>query len=392
MSRDDASPGGPDPALLLTLLRRSAETAPDRLGDLLREVLEPAGFRSVELRLVDQRCLWLLPVSASGSGSTAVAIEGTRPGDAFREQRPVVDGERVWLPVTETAERLGVLGVDPPGPVEGAIVFCEHLAHLTGQLLHTRGRYTDTYLRFRRREPMELAAELQWTMLPPLDFATPSVVVAAAIEPAYDVGGDAFDYSLDGDILHFALFDAMGHGLEAATISALALGAYRNGRRAGRSMVEVMQQVDDVLFGHFGGDRFVTGQIGRLDTAGGRLTWLNAGHPQPLLVRAGVAVEAIEAPPRIPLGLGPDPVVEAEAVMGPGDRLLLHSDGVVEGRDASGSPFGVERLRELVTGNPGADLHELAAILVAASLEHQGGETRDDATVMLLAQRAGLPD
>jgi hypothetical protein len=358
----------------------------------VREVLEPAGFRSLELRLVDQRRQLLLPFSAAGPGSTAVPIEGTRAGDAFREQRPVPEGDRLWLPVTETAERLGVLGVVPPGSVEDAVDFCVHLAHLTGQLLHTRGRYTDTFLRFRRREPMELAAELQWTMLPPLDFSCPAVAVAAAIEPAYDVGGDAFDYALDGDILHFALFDAMGHGLEAASISTLAIGAYRNGRRAGRSLTEVMQQVDEVLYGQYGGDCFVTGHMGRLDVAGGRLSWLNAGHPQPLLIRAGGTIEAPESPPRIPLGLGPDPIVEVEAVLDPGDRLLLHSDGVVEGRDAGGSPFGVERLRDLVTGNPGVDLHELAATLVAASLTHQGGETRDDATVLLVAQGSGLPD
>ena len=392
MNRVPAGPDGPDPDLLLTLLRRSAQTDPDRLVELLREVLEPAGFGSIDLRLVDQRCLSLLPFSMSGPGSTAVTIEGTRPGDAFREQRPVVEGDRVWLPVTETAERLGVLGVVPPGSVEAAVPFCEELARLTGQLLHTRGRYTDTFLRARRREPMELAAELQWTMLPPLEFASPSVAVAAAIEPAYDVGGDALDYALDGGVLHFALFDAMGHGLEAATISALATGAYRNGRRAGRPLHELMHQVDDVLLQHFGGDRFVTGQMGRLDVVSGRLTWLNAGHPQPLLLRSGADIEALQAPPRIPLGLGPDLAVQAEAVLGPGDRLLLHSDGLIEGRDASGSPFGVERLRRLVTEHPEADLHALAYLVVAASLAYQGGETRDDATVLILALGSGLPD
>jgi serine phosphatase RsbU (regulator of sigma subunit) len=85
-------------------------------------------------------------------------------------------------------------------------------------------------------------------------------------------------------------------------------------------------------------------------------------------------------------------VVEGEAVLGPGDRLLLHSDGVVEGRDPAGSPFGLERLHRLVAGDPGDDLHGLAFQLVAAALAHQGGETRDDATVMLICQGSGSPD
>ncbi|WP_433221888.1 PP2C family protein-serine/threonine phosphatase [Dactylosporangium sp. CS-047395] len=80
--------------------------------------------------------------------------------------------------------------------------------------------------------PMQLAAEIIWTQLPPLTFATDRATVAAILEPAYEVGGDAFDYAANGDALHVALFDAVGHGIEASALTALTLSAYRNARRS----------------------------------------------------------------------------------------------------------------------------------------------------------------
>ena len=63
---------------------------------------------------------------------------------------------------------------------------------------------------------MTLASELVWELVPPLVLASEDFVLSALLEPCYDIGGDAFDYALDAGVLHFAVFDAMGHGLRAA--------------------------------------------------------------------------------------------------------------------------------------------------------------------------------
>ena len=111
------------------------------------------------------------------------------------------------------------------------MALCDDLGLLVGHLTHTAGRYTDLIELRRRRRPMNLAAEMQWDLLPPLSFASPDLAIAGLLEPAYFVAGDAFDYSLNGDILGFAIIDAMGHGVSSTLASTLALGAFRYGRR-----------------------------------------------------------------------------------------------------------------------------------------------------------------
>ena len=80
---------------------------------------------------------------------------------------------------------------------------------------------------------MQVAAEIVWGLLPPLTFAANDVVVTAVLEPCYDVGGDVFDYALNGDVLSVGLFDTCGHGIKASALASLAVGAYRNARRTG---------------------------------------------------------------------------------------------------------------------------------------------------------------
>ena len=98
-------------------------------------------------------------------------------------------------------------------------------------MLVTKHAYTDQFFRARRREPMSVSAEIQWSLLPPLSMSVPQVEVAGILEPAYRVAGDSFDYALNDDILHVAVIDAMGHGLDAATMATVAIGAYRHARR-----------------------------------------------------------------------------------------------------------------------------------------------------------------
>ena len=90
------------------------------------------------------------------------------------------------------------------------------IAALVAELIASRRFYGDEVERTRRRLPMQLAAEIIWNQLPPLTFAVDGAVVTAVLEPCYDVGGDAFDYAANGDVLHVALFDTVGHGITPA--------------------------------------------------------------------------------------------------------------------------------------------------------------------------------
>jgi hypothetical protein len=239
---------------------------------------------------------------------------------------------------------------------------------------------------------MGVPAELLWRQLPPTAFSTDRFVLTAQLEPWHEIGGDAFDYSLDADTLHLAVFDGMGHGLAAALLASVALAAYRNARRGDLSLAETAVVIDQVLAGQFGTESFVTGVFGRLDLVTGSLSLLCAAHPAPLLIRDGRPVGEANTEPGTPLGFGSRDDVVLETSLQPGDRLLMFSDGVVEARSASGEFFGLDRLLDLVTRQEsnGQPPPETLRRLIVAVLEHQDNMLQDDATVLLL-EWAGDP-
>ena len=93
-------------------------------------------------------------------------------------------------------------------------------------------RYTDRFEMLRRRRELGLAAEIQWELLPSLAFELPAFSIAGTVEPAYEIGGDNFDYAISAHRLTVSVSDAVGHGIRAALLASLAVTAMRNARRA----------------------------------------------------------------------------------------------------------------------------------------------------------------
>jgi serine phosphatase RsbU (regulator of sigma subunit) len=205
------------------------------------------------------------------------------------------------------------------------------------------------------------------------------------LEPCYDVGGDAFDYALAEHAVSLAIFDAMGHGLPAGLMAAAALAGYRGARRDGCSLDDQARAVDEVVAGHFPGSAFVTGVLAELDVATGRLRYVGAGHPPPLVLRGGKVVRILEAGRRTPFGLAPAALTVGEEVLQPGDWLVLYTDGVTEARDPSGAWFGEARLVEFLRRAAAADQPppETVRRLIQAVLAHQRGVLQDDASILL---------
>jgi hypothetical protein len=382
------------------LLRRASITAPDLLAADIAASLQEVGGHHLVLYVVDYEQLSLQPVGIAvdllAEEPKGVAVEGTLAGRAFQLQEVVTaevdDGWRVWAPVRERAERIGVLEFGFREIDDELLILCDDLGLLAGHLVHTSGRYTDLVERRRRRRPMNLAAEMQWDMLmPPLAFSSPELAIAGILEPAYFVAGDAFDYSMNGELFLFAILDAMGHGVHSTLASTLALGGFRHGRRRGLDLSVIAEQIDDALIEHLDGDGFVTGHICQLDVGTGAFQWVNAGHPPPLLVRGARVVGELNAAPCLPLGIGID-ITEIGAVsLRPGDRVLFYSDGVIEARPKGGQQFGVERLIDDAEEFLGSSLpvSEVLRRLVRRLREHRGAELEDDATLVFLEWQPG---
>ncbi|MFD5624075.1 PP2C family protein-serine/threonine phosphatase, partial [Streptomyces yangpuensis] len=215
------------------------------------------------------------------------------------------------------------------------------------------------------------------------------VAVAGVLEPAYAVAGDSFDYALNGDVLHLAMVDAMGHGLDAATMATVAIGAYRHARRISIELSEIYLFMDRAVAEQFAPDRFVTAQMMRLDTDTGRLQWVNAGHPAPMLVRGHRVIGRLDSPTTLPVGFGGAQPQVSEVALEPGDRILCFTDGLIEEHESGQEQFGEEQLIDWVNQLEETD-REVRAVArdLSLTLKRARGEvTSDDATLVLVEWR-----
>lgn len=375
-------------------LRRARGASPAAIAQILASAGSELGARDVVVYLVDfgQTVLEPLPDESTHADlPTSEDIGTTMAGRAFVDQSVVIaeraDGVRLWAPLLEGSDRTGVVAVTLPDANEDRVRGCEELGLLAGYLIAAHARSTDVYNLYRRRHSMSLAASMQWDILPPLVLKMGAIAVAGLVEPAYEVGGDCFDYAVNGATFDFAVMDAMGHGVRSAVISSLAIGAYRHARRENMSLEAMHHELSSTLEDHLEKPAFATGVLGRVDTASGGLTWTNAGHPLPLLLRGGQVVDQLECPPSPPWGLFPGEPTVASVALEPGDSLLIYTDGVTGTRSEDGDEMGIDRLVDL-TGRYASDQlapEEIVRRLVASVLEHQGtGDLVDDATVLLV--------
>ncbi len=362
------------PGMLCQAFGRVGMTAEMYLVDLAQRVLAPARPECVD----------------------ELTVEGTLAGRAYQLVEIVVatgpdDGHVLWVPLLDGTERLGVVQLRLPtgaDPQDAALRrHCWLLCRLMGHITMTKFAYSDTLHILQRSRPLSVDAELLWKLLPPLSFATDQLVISAVLEPFHRLGGDGFDYAVDDGTAFFAVFDAVGHDLQAGITTAIALAAIRNARRHGDHDLTALARVaDESLMTEGPGNRFVTAVLARLDVRTGQLSYLIAGHPPPLLLRSNKSIRSLQHGPRVPLGVhGPD-VGTGHEQLEPGDRLLLYTDGIVEARDHAGHAFGTDRLIDLAERNAadGLPVPESLRRLSHAVLAYGGEQLQDDATLLML--------
>jgi phosphoserine phosphatase RsbU/P len=387
-------PEAPRHAALVDVLQRAHLCQPDELPAEINAAVSRLGLE-ITVYLVDYEQHRLWPLTERGKPTAdPLSVDGTLAGRAFASVRTMAAGEaarpdRLWVPMIDGSERLGVAEVvlhEVPPDLADLREFCEALVGLVGHLLTVKLPYGDTLEQVRRTQPMTAAAELLLASLPPLTFSCHRLVISAVLEPSYDVGGDAYDYAVDGPLAQFMVLDAMGRGMRAGLTCVVAMAAMRTARRENKGLFAIGQAADAALAEHFADQRFVTAVLGELDMDTGRLRYINAGHPAPLLLRHGRAVRALTGGRRMPLGLDDSAIEIAEESLEPGDRVLLYTDGVTEARDNAGELFGTDRLVDLAERSAVDELPapETLRRLAHSVMQHQGGLPTDDATIMLV--------
>jgi serine phosphatase RsbU (regulator of sigma subunit) len=382
---------------LRSLLHLSHLMAPDDLAAAVAAHARMLGVRETVLYLADYEQATLLPLPGAGVPERQeLPIDGTMAGRAFSRVEIVARAtgnlHRLWMPLLDGVERLGVAElVLAHAPTEDAQGELRALISLVGELIVVNDAYGDVFSRLRRRRTLSLAAEMQWELLPPMSFGTDRVVVTGGLEPAYDVGGDSFDYAINGSTMDLLVIDSVGHGLPAAVLASVAISAYRHGRRNGLDLPEIAVEIDATIAGQIGASQFATAVLCRLDIETGRLRWINAGHPEPLIVRGSTLIRAPACPPSRPLGLQESKPACCETRLQPGDRVLLYTDGITEARAPNGEFFGEQRLADFISAAAAAGdpAPEMVRRLMRHVLEHQAGQLQDDASIVIMEWRTG---
>ncbi len=379
---------------IVELLERAKMAQPDQLAEVLNAATRRLGVE-ITVYLIDHEQEHLRPLPERGKPTPPpLDVEGTAAGRAFTGIRTesAVDPVtyRLWVPMIDGSERLGVadvMALRRPADPETFQRSCETLIGLMGHLITVKFPYGDRLHGVRRTRPMTAASELVLQLLPPLTFSCHRLVVSAVLEPSYDIGGDAYDYAVDDQVARIMVLDAMGRGLSAGLTSAAALSAIRAARRNREGLVDMARAADTALTNQFPDLRFVTGVLAELDMDAGRLRYLNAGHPPPVLIRDGRVVDTLTGGRRMPLGVRDEAAEAEERSLEPGDRLLLYTDGVTEARTRGGDDrFGVQRLVELTEQCMAERLPapETLRRLARTVIAHQAGRPVDDATFLLV--------
>ena len=319
-----------------------------------------------------------------------VPLCGSAHGRVLADQAVQIDRQaglwRVLAPVTNRGEAIGVLELRlREKPDEDTVADVALAAHALAYVVIANRRFTDLYEWGQRSVPLSLAAEIQHRLLPDAyTCEAGQFSLAGWLEPAGNIAGDTFDFSLDRDTLHLSMTDAMGHSVQAATLATVLVGALRNARRARVDLAEQARRASASLAEHFHRCEYVTGQLIRVDLQTETAQIVNAGHPPPLRVRNG-RVTSIDLKPDLPFGLGKHNYRVQPLALVPGDRLVFLTDGLLERNAAS---LDIEALVA-----QGAQMHPREAVqhLIKAVLKGAAGQLKDDATVMCLDWHGGPP-
>ena len=247
-------------------------------------------------------------------------------------------------------------------------------------------RHAQAVEQLRMRDELQLAREMQLSMLPEAPPALPWLDVAAVSLPATEVGGDYYDYFRVGDRLALVCGDVAGHGLA----SGIVLTALRSGftllRESLADPAAVLMRLHDLVEQTSRRRMLATAAVLVVDPATRRARIASAGHP-PVMVRSNGSVRSIElfGPP---LGVRlPVQIAQTEIAVSSGDVFVMHSDGVYETANAAGDLYGLDRLAALIGRADGSADDVLRAIVDDLGAFRGSALQDDDVTIVVAIAR-----
>jgi sigma-B regulation protein RsbU (phosphoserine phosphatase) len=278
--------------------------------------------------------------------------------------------------------------------------FVELLESLAGQLAQAVGIVAEREAREQERQQkeaallenarvtrdLELAKQIQLSLLPISPPHLTGVSIACRCVPASHVGGDYYDFFQRGeDLVDIVMADVSGHSVGAALIMVETRSVLRAQMQATRTTGEILHLLNELLYEDLTlAELFITMFCGKFNAKQGILSYSNAGHSRPLLLRLG-SWQELDAEGLI-LGVEHEVSFEEKSVtLEPGDLLFIYTDGIIEAERESGELFGVERLCGVLSGmqqeTPEAIIDGVMAQLAAFS---DSNPLQDDVSMVVM--------
>ena len=290
---------------------------------------------------------------------------------------------------THQGELLGVLYLDSHVP---SSAFSEldrdvlrTLAREAATVIENVRLFSDARAKARLDHEIEIASQIQKTLLPKSLPNLPDVAVAGSTLSCHSVGGDCFDViELGGGRHGFFVGDVSGKGISAALLATLLQGVFFTTAAMDISLPGVFSRVNQYLCERSGEDRYATVFYGILDKMG-RFEYVNAGHVPPLLRRKTGALEGLGSA-NFPVGMFVEAEYQSARInLDSGDFLVIYTDGVSEASNLQNELFEEARLREIVEKFAGENVHELAdSIREGMKAFTQGAPQSDDVTILVI--------
>jgi serine phosphatase RsbU (regulator of sigma subunit) len=247
----------------------------------------------------------------------------------------------------------------------------------------------------RLEDELNLAHQIQQTFLQSDFPSLPRAEVHAVNLPSRQVGGDYYDVvaAPDGSFL-VAIADVAGKGVPAALLSSMLQAALRTQARSVESPAAILRNINALVYRSTAVHQFATFFLARVAPDGRRMTYANAGHNWPAILRADGSRDWLQCGGTI-LGIMEDvPMEEATLDLAGGDLLVFYTDGISEATNAEGELYGEERLADFVAGLPRSLNPESVAVSILREIERHLDrlEAQDDRTLVVLRVREGVRD
>jgi len=254
---------------------------------------------------------------------------------------------------------------------------------------HIEARMREAAARKAVESELQVAREIQASLLPAGLPDRPELELHATVVPAREVAGDFFDFFyVSENVLAIVIADVSGKGVPASIFMAVSRTVIRDHALAGLAPAEVLNRANHLLAQ--GNERmmFVTIFFAHYDISTGRLVYANAGHNPPCLAGPADGVRSLGSPTGPILGVFENErYTQKQVQLQPGESVVLYTDGVTEAMDAEGRPFRLEHLARILADNPKASPEEICGLVVQSVETHRRHEQQDDVTMLVLRRK-----